>query len=88
MANQVPSEGEATRGGGHINRAVGAQLYLFSHLFLGRCPNGVAQGWYERTPLASHGAFNGKRELIFGVERADFGAKNTSASLPWRLRFL
>src|SRR2546425_11404441 len=33
------------RGGGPMNRAVGAELCFFSHLFLGRCP-GVAPGWY------------------------------------------
>jgi len=44
------------RAGGRMSRAYGAQL---CYLFLGRRP-GVAPGWYEMTPLASAGAFNGK----------------------------
>src|SRR5213592_2272971 len=38
-----------------MNRAVGARLGFFADLSWGGAP-----GWYELTPLASPGAFNGK----------------------------
>src|SRR6266700_4957923 len=43
------------RGGEPMSRAVGARLYSSP-----TCSWGVAPGWYELTPLASPGAFNGK----------------------------
>ena len=48
---------QVARGGGPMNRAVGAQLQYASSP---ACSWGVAPGWYELTPLASPGAFNSK----------------------------
>src|SRR5882724_4109585 len=57
--NQRRRGTRVVRGGGPMNRAVGARLYFLAPV-PGASPGRRPRLWYELTPLASPGAFNGK----------------------------